>query len=113
MERGKGLGGWLKAPRPEGEQVLSALRPREAYFWSTHSGAELDLLAFQNGRRLGFEFKSSESPSMTKSMHVALSDLNLDRLFVVYPGSKSFALARKVEALAITQLNEALGAKPR
>jgi predicted AAA+ superfamily ATPase len=95
------------------EQVLSVLGPREAYFWSTHSGAELDLLAFQKGRRLGFEFKSSESPSMTKSMHVALSDLKLDRLFIVYPGSKPFNLASKVEALPITQLTEVLNAKRR
>ncbi|HLY76144.1 MAG TPA: ATP-binding protein [Planctomycetota bacterium] len=95
------------------EQVLSVLGPRDAYFWSTHSGAELDLLAFQKGRRLGFEFKTSESPSMTKSMHVALSDLKLDRLFVVYPGSKPFNLAPKVEALPITALTEVLNAKRR
>jgi len=95
------------------EQVLSVLGPREAYFWSTHSGAELDLLAFQKGRRLGFEFKSSDSPSMTKSMHVALSDLKLDRLFVVYPGSKPFTLAPKAEALPITKLIDVLNAKRR
>ena len=86
------------------------LGSRDAYFWSTHSGAELDLLAFHKGRRLGFEFKSSDSPSMTKSMHVALSDLKLDRLFVVYPGLKPFNLAPKVEALPITTLTEGLNA---
>jgi len=95
------------------EQVLSVLGSRDAYFWSTHSGAELDLLVFHKGRRIGFEFKSSDSPSMTKSMHVALSDLKLDRLFVVYPGSKPFNLAPKVEALPITKLPEALNAKRR
>jgi hypothetical protein len=94
------------------EQVLSACAPREAYFWSTHSGAELDLLAFRDSRRIGFEFKASERPALSKSMHVALSDLRLDRLFVVYPGAKSFPLAARVEALALRDLDRALGRRP-
>ena len=89
------------------EQLLSALKPRDAYFWSTHAGAELDLLAFAGGRRLGFEFKSSESPALSKSMRVALTDLKLDRLFVVYPGPRSFRLSAKAEALALTDLERA------
>ena len=86
------------------EQVLAILKPRDAYFWATHAGAELDLLAFKDGRRLGFEFKCTDSPRITKSMHVALSDLRLHRLSIVYPGTRSFPLSKKVRALAITDL---------
>ena len=90
------------------EQTISLLKPRESYFWSTHSGAELDLLAFRDGRRIGFEFKASEKPALTKSIHVALEDLKLERLYVVHPGLKSFRLAPKVEALSAADLVNAL-----
>ena len=86
------------------EQVLSLLRARDAYFWATHQGAELDLLVMHKGQRLGFEVKLSESPTVTKSMRIALEDLSLARLLVVYPGPKSFPLDAKIEAVAVSDL---------
>ncbi len=88
------------------EQILSVADTPNAYFWATHSGAELDLLIFHNGRRLGFEFKTSEAPSATKSMHIALADLLLDEIYVIYPGSRTFVLSEKITAMP---LFEALG----
>jgi hypothetical protein len=64
----------------------------------------LDLLVFSHGRRLGFEFKYGDTPEVTKSMQVAMEDLKLDRLWVVYPGSQSFAMSEKVEAVSILHL---------
>ena len=92
------------------EQVLSVTGERDAYFWSTHSGPELDLLVFSHGRRLGFEFKYGDTPEVTKSMQVAMADLKLDRLWVIYPGSQSFAMSQKVEAVSILHLAERLPA---
>jgi len=43
------------------EEVLSQLQPDQAYFWATHQGAELDLLLFKNGRRLGIEIKRADA----------------------------------------------------
>ncbi|MEX2577671.1 MAG: hypothetical protein WD342_01325 [Verrucomicrobiales bacterium] len=62
------------------EQILSLTGDREAYSWATHGGAELNLLVFHRGRRLGFEFKYSEKPAFTKSMRIAEADLELDHL---------------------------------
>lgn len=90
------------------EQVLSVARPPEAYFWGTHGGAELDLFFVTDGKRLGFEFKCSDAPRLTKSMRVAVEDLRLDRLLVVYPGRRSYRLERKVEALSILDIASAL-----
>src|SRR3990170_481394 len=39
------------------EEVLKALRPDDAYYWATHQGAEIDLLLFKRGRRIGVECK--------------------------------------------------------
>ena len=79
-------------------------RPDEAYFWATHQGAELDLPMIQGGRRIGVEFKRSDAPRLTASMHIALADLRLDALYVVYPGLHRYALAPRVEVVPLTAL---------
>jgi len=85
------------------EEVLKALRPDEAYFWATHQGAELDLLLFKHGRRIGIECKRADAPTLTPSMHIALADLKLDELRVVYPGKKRYTLAKKVEVVPLAE----------
>ena len=83
-------------------------RPEECFFWGTHTGAELDLLVVRGQRRLGFEFKRTTAPQATKSMHVAVEDLGLERLYVVHPGSRSLPLAPKISGLALAALNREL-----
>ena len=78
------------------EHVISRLGARNCYFWGTHSGAELDLLAFDRGKRVGFEFKYSDAPSATKSMHSAISSLGLDSLVVVCPAGESYELDDRI-----------------
>ncbi len=94
------------------EQILSFRAPPEAYFWGTHAGAELDLLLFEEGRRIGFEIKYADAPRTTRSMRTALEDLRLDQLYVVYPGSASFQMDSRIEALGITDLPGALPNDP-
>lgn len=78
------------------EQVLATVRPDEAFFWATHQGAELDLFFAKNGRRIGVEVKRADAPRITPSMRIAMDDLRLDRLVVVYPGQIRYALAPRV-----------------
>jgi len=85
------------------EQVLRLARPDAAYFWATHTGAELDLLMFKHGKRVGVEFKHVDAPTLTRSMGIAFSDLALDALYVVYPGSRRYALADRMEAVPLQQ----------
>ncbi len=86
------------------EEVLRVTDPDEAYFWAVHSGSELDLLLFRKGRRLGVEFKRSDAPHMTRSMHIALADLQLDELIVVYPGTRPYPLAEQVRVLPFAEI---------
>lgn len=86
------------------EQILSIYGEQNAYFWSTQRGAELDLMLIRKGKRYGFEFKSSESPSMTKSMHIALQDLKLESLNVIYPGRKTYKIHNKVKVLPLSAI---------
>lgn len=86
------------------DQVLRIAQPDEAWFWATHGGAELDLLMVKDGRRIGVEFKLSDAPTLTPSMRIALQDLALERLYVVYPGQRRYALAERVEAVPLAAL---------
>jgi predicted AAA+ superfamily ATPase len=88
------------------EETLRAVQPDEAYFWATHTGAELDLLLFKDRKRLGVEVKRADAPSLTPSMRIALADLRLDALVVLYPGKVRYTLAGRVEAVPITTLAE-------
>lgn len=90
------------------EQILGRTGERDAYFWATPSGAELDLLVFVRGRRIGFEVKYSDSPRMTKSMAIAQHDLKLDRLLIVYPGETSYVLRPGIEVVSIRDLGDRL-----
>ena len=86
------------------DQILRIARPDAAYFWATHAGAELDLLMLKDGRRVGVEFKRADAPQMTPSMRIALQDLGLDALYVVYPGERRYRLADRVEAVPLAAL---------
>ena len=90
------------------ENLLSILNERYAYFWATQGGAELDLFYTKGASRLGFEFKYTSSPSVTKSMRIALEDLRLDHLYVVHPGAARFPLAEKITAIGLFELMESL-----
>ena len=86
------------------EQTLIAHGQREAYFYGTQRGAELDLVLPRRGRRWGFEFKCTDAPKTTRSMHVALDDLKLDHLWVVYPGSLCYPLSERISALPLREI---------
>lgn len=98
------------------EETLKLLQPDEAYFWATHQGAELDLLLIKDGRRLGVEIKRMDAPVLTPSMRIALDDLKLEQLVVLYPGKTHYTLAERVKVAPLSVLGEgdagALFARP-
>ncbi|MBN1664777.1 MAG: ATP-binding protein [Deltaproteobacteria bacterium] len=91
------------------EALLTDGQPDEAYFWATYAGAEIDLLLFKNGRRIGVEIKRADAPRLTPSMRSALTDLSLDRLLVIYPGERSYRLAENIEVIPASLLAEEKG----
>jgi len=95
------------------EEILSLVGERNAYFWGTQSGAELDLLLFAGGARYGVEVKYGDAPGISKSMGIALDDLELLHLFVVYPGRDAYELDKRVTALPLEQITTRLGFRGR
>lgn len=80
------------------EQIIRNISGTEFYFWSTYSGAELDLFFNHKGKQIGVEIKFTGTPGTTKSMYSALNDLNLEKLFIIYPGTEQYPLHNLIEA---------------
>jgi predicted AAA+ superfamily ATPase len=88
------------------EQVLQLMRPKQAYFWATHNGAEIDLLFPIQGKNYGVEVKLNEAPKITASMRAALSELELERLWVIYPGKKVYPAHEQILVWPISQIDK-------
>lgn len=90
------------------EEAIRQLGERNCYFWATQSGAEVDLLYSRGSRRFGIDAKYSDAPGPTKSMRIAMQDLKLSRLFIVYPGSQAYDIDSTIRVIPITQLRQEL-----
>jgi predicted AAA+ superfamily ATPase len=88
------------------EEVIKGTSPDEVYFWGTHSGAELDLILLKDGKRIGVECKRVDAPRLTPSMRTAIHDLELSKIFVIFPGSKPLPLSENIQVKPLASLAE-------
>ena len=88
------------------EQTLIAHGEREAYFYATRRGAELDLMLLRRGRRWGFEFKCTDAPRTTQAMHIVIEDLGLEHLWILYPGDHKYPLADAISAVPLKHIRD-------
>ena len=95
----------LGGVRP-GTDAARARRARGLILLPPSRGAELDLLLLRRGRRWGFEFKCTDAPRTTKSMHVVMKDLGLEHLWLLYPGDRAYPLTDGITALPLKNVGE-------
>ncbi len=89
------------------EQIMRINPILQSYFWSTYSGAELDLFTILGNKRIGIEIKFTETPKTTKSMHSSIKELDLSKLYVIYPGSDRYPIHELIEACPLSDfINE-------
>ncbi len=88
------------------EQFARIVHPKELYFWSTHSGLEVDLIFFSQGKKYGVEIKINEAPTVSKSMRNSVAELQLEHLWVLYPGDEPFSMAKKISAWPLVKMCE-------
>lgn len=90
------------------EQTLTHLNIEEdeAFFWAVHTGAELDLVFQRKGRLWGIEVKYQEAPTVTKSMHSALAELNLAHLWIIFPGDSVYPIEQDMTAVGLSRMKE-------
>jgi hypothetical protein len=62
--------------------------------------------------RMGFEFKRTTTPAVTKSMYIALDDLKLSSIDVIHAGRDTFPLTKNIRAVACGRIHEDLKTQP-
>ena len=70
--------------------------------------AELDLFWQHKGKNWGVEFKYEDAPRLTRSMQIAITDLQLSKLWVVYPGKKEYLLEKNISVLPLEMIESKL-----
>lgn len=88
------------------EEAIRAIEPDDVYFWATHNGAEIDLVFLKNGKMYGLECKRQDAPVLTPSMKIALLDLGLEGIAVIYPGARGYKLAKCVNVVPFAAVLE-------
>jgi uncharacterized protein len=86
------------------DEVFKSLCADEVSYSPTYPEAEIDLGLFKHSHRIGIECKRMDAPALTPSMRIALNDLKLDRLVVVYLVDQRYPLADGVEVIPLVQL---------
>lgn len=89
------------------ECACQAIGKDELYFWRTHAGAEVDLFWQDRGKNWAIECKYTDAPRSTKSIHNAIEDLQLEHLWVVYPGKERYRITAEVTALPLGEVSAA------
>ncbi|MGB8334300.1 MAG: ATP-binding protein [Desulfobacterales bacterium] len=88
------------------EQMLMREPHDEVFFWATHQGAEIDLIIRRGDALYGVECKRADTPRLTPSIRIALDDLKLKHVFIIYPGIQRFHLSSQVEAVPLQALSK-------
>lgn len=86
------------------EQVARRMGRREYRHWRAEGGVGLTLLFRHRGRGFGVETRFAAPPKSTWKLRAAVRDLDLERLFVVHPGTERTELDARIEALPVTDL---------
>jgi predicted AAA+ superfamily ATPase len=84
---------------------ISPLRRQDFYFWNVHAGSELDMFWKYRGKSFGLEVKYKNTPRKERSMEIAINDLALSHLWVVYPGDVSYSLSDSITVISTFDLD--------
>ena len=63
-------------------------------------------MLLRGGKRFGFEFKCSDAPRTTRSMHLVSDDLGIAHLWVIYPGELEYPLSGRITVLPLSKIHD-------
>lgn len=85
--------------------IQAAGERRQAYYFRTQDGAEIDLIFESGGRpELAIEIKRSSAPTLDKGFSIACDALDIDTRYVVYPGEQVFPLRLGAQAIPLAKM---------
>lgn len=90
------------------ESILALKSDWKSGFYRTAAGAELDLVLEYGREKIGFEFKASVNPQLTRGFWNAIEDLNLDHVWVVALVNESYPLNKKVTVVSLSEIIKSL-----
>lgn len=88
------------------EEISKIIATDSMYFYRTHNGSEVDLFWQSGGRNWGVEVKYGDSPGMSRSLANAAHDLELEHLWIVYPGRQEYPVTEKATVIPLERLRE-------
>lgn len=92
------------------EQVINIFKvdPQDCYFWGIHNQGELDLMIIKDGKKIGFEFKFSQTGKLSNSMKTAMKNLELDSLYIVVPLDTYYPIDKNINVTGLMNLEKNL-----
>jgi uncharacterized protein len=96
------------------EQIAGQLPDwAETCYYRTHDGTEADLVLTRGGvAEILIEIKFSTAPTITKSLHIAMADLETRYNFIVCPIEKGFPLSENVRVIGLQEIHQIFEPKP-
>ena len=95
------------------ENLLAVMPERTlASFYRTSAGAEIDLVLELGGSHgiWAIEIKKSTAPKLERGFHLAVEDIQPNRVFVVYTGQERYPKSADIEVLCLRELAQELEA---
>ena len=90
------------------ENILTAYPEYSPYFYRTSSGVEVDLILEKGTKRIAFEFKSSQSPRVSKGFYQALRDLSIEHAYIISPVDEQYPLRKNITVAPLHTFNNLL-----
>ncbi|MBW2078393.1 MAG: hypothetical protein JRI71_12750 [Deltaproteobacteria bacterium] len=66
----------------------------------------VDLMMTIAGKRYDFECKYTDAPGRTRSMHIAIEDLGLEHMWLIYPGDQKCVLDDKITVIPLEEISQ-------
>ena len=73
------------------------------FYYRTHQGTECDLVLVRSNKVVAaIEIKYSSAPTFSKSLKLAMEDLQAGTGFIISPIEKSYPVSKNVHAISLT-----------
>ena len=84
----------------------------ELFFYRTHEGTEMDLLICRSGTPwAGIEIKYTSSPKISKSLSIAVEDLQTKHNYIIIPTKDNYQLRKDITVCGLKEFLERLVAE--
>ncbi len=85
------------------ENIIQHFPDWDSFYYRTSAGAEIDLIMVKGIKKIAFECKVSQTPSLSKGFWNSLYDLKIDEAYVIAPVKETVILKNNVKVVSLSQ----------